>query len=107
VLALDSGDEEGLADSYTFLSVNSGDNDAATAANPALGTEEVVFDSQPTLPEIAEAAELPKCRGTVVPPKSKVDSRADWNNPGRTIVQKAFSPHATRAHTAKTPLKPR
>ena len=49
VLALDSGDDEVVSDSFTFLSVNSGNGDAAPATNPMMlmGSDEIIFDSQP------------------------------------------------------------
>ena len=100
VLVQDSDEEEGLADAYTYLSFNSGNNDAVTAANPALGDDEVVLDSQP-LPDVTSGVVPPKRIESNAPLKKPVDSRLDQETPARAKAQ--WSPHATRAYTAMNP----
>ena len=112
VLALDSGDDEVVSDSFTFLSVNSGNGDAAPATNPMMlmGSDEIIFDSQPqqaVINNVALQPALPPNRkGAATPHKLNVSGASI---PGRR--NKACSPAVTRARAAaktplKTPLKP-
>jgi len=100
VLVQDSDEEEGLVDAYTYLSFNSGNNDAATAANPGLGDVEVVLESQP-LAGVTSGVVPPKRISSNAPLKRQVDSRLVQKTPARTNAQR--SPHATRAYTAMNP----
>jgi hypothetical protein len=100
VLVQDSDEDEGLVDAYNYLSFNSGNNGAVTAANPALGDDEVVLDSQP-LPGVTSGVVPPKRIGSNAPLKKPVDPRLDQETPARTNAQ--WSPHATRAYTAMNP----
>ena len=102
VLALDSGDDEGLTVSYSYLSVNSVNRDTVTDANTGLGIEEVVLDSQPTLHAIPEGLEPINNLGTGTSTRPKGKSKPAALVTGRNL----HSPPMTRAKKAanKTPM---
>ena len=85
MLALDSGDDEGLTVSYSYLSVNSVNRDTVTDANTGLGMEEVVLDSQPTLHAIPEGLEPINNLGTGTSTRPKGKSKPAALVTGRNL----------------------